>query len=120
MGIPTGRRRETLRMPPKRMAAVAVQLQSGKPQPVMTIRVPGGLYIPAGLNLQIDDGKVQVVALQTCDQQGCYAEMQIGAELLAALKSGKRLLITCQNAARNKFVLPLALDNFADTFQKIQ
>jgi invasion protein IalB len=102
------------------VAAVAVQLQSGKPQPVMTIRVPGGLYIPAGLNLQIDDGKVQVVALQTCDQQGCYAEMQISAELLAALKNGKRLLITCQNAARNNFVLPLALDNFADTFQKIQ
>jgi invasion protein IalB len=46
--------------------------------------------------------------------------MQISADLLAALKSGKRLLITCQNAARNNFVLPLALDNFADTFQKIQ
>ena len=102
------------------VAAVAVQLQSGKPLPVMTIRVPGGLYIPAGLNLQIDDGKAQVVPLQTCDQQGCYAEMQISADLLAALKSGKRLSITCQNAARNNFVLPLALDSFAGAFQKIQ
>jgi hypothetical protein len=28
--------------------------------------------------------------------------------------------ITCQNAARNSFVLPLALNNFADAFQNIQ
>jgi invasion protein IalB len=102
------------------VAAVAIQLQSGKPQPVMTIRVPGGLYIPAGLSLQIDDGKAQVLPLQTCDQQGCYAEIQVSADMLAALKSGKRLSITCQNAAKNNFVLPLALDNFADAFQKIQ
>jgi invasion protein IalB len=102
------------------VAAVAVQLQSGKREPVMNIRVPGGLYLPAGLNLQIDDGKAQVVPLQTCDQQGCYAELQINADLLAALRSGKRLSITCQNAARNNFVLPLALNNFADAFQKIQ
>jgi invasion protein IalB len=102
------------------VAAVAVRLQSGKPQPMMTIRVPGGLYIPAGLNFQIDDGKAQVVPLQTCDQQGCYAEMEIGPDLLAALKSGKQLSITCQNAARNTFVLPSALDNFADAFQKIR
>jgi hypothetical protein len=39
------------------VAAVVVKLQSGKHEPVMTIRVPGGLYLPAGLNLQIDDGK---------------------------------------------------------------
>jgi invasion protein IalB len=102
------------------VAAVVVKLQSGKHEPVMTIRVPGGLYLPAGLNLQIDDGKAQVVPLQTCDQQGCWAEMQISADLLAALKSGKRLSITCQNAARNSFVLPLALNNFADVFQNIQ
>ena len=102
------------------VAAVVVKLQSGKHEPVMTIRVPGGLYLPTGLNLQIDDGKAQVVPLQTCDQQGCYAEMQISADLLAALKNGKRLSITCQNAAKNNFVLPLDLDNFADAFQKIQ
>jgi invasion protein IalB len=102
------------------VTAVAVQSKPGTPQLVMTIRVPGGLYIPAGLTLQIDDGKAQVVPLQTCDQQGCYAETPISAELLAALKTGKRLSITCQNAAKNNFVLPLVLNNFADTLSKIQ
>jgi invasion protein IalB len=87
---------------------------------MMAIRVPVGLYLPAGLNLQIDDGKSQAVPLRTCDLQGCYAEMQISADLLAALKGGKRLSIICQNLAEKDIILPLVLDNFADAFQRIQ
>ena len=102
------------------VAAVAVQLQSGKREPAMNIRVPSGLYLPAGTQYSNRRWEGSVIPLQTCDQQGCYAELQINADLLAALKSGKKLSITCQNAARNNFVLPLPLNNFADTFQKIQ
>jgi invasion protein IalB len=102
------------------VASVVVRIQSDTRIPMMAIRVPVGLYLPAGLNLQIDDGKSQAVPLRTCDLQGCYAEMQISADLLAALKGGKRLSIICQNLAEKDIILPLVLDNFADAFQRIQ
>jgi invasion protein IalB len=68
---------------------------------------------PQGL---ISRSTMEKLRLSRCKR----VEMQISADLLAALKSGKRLSITCQNAARNSFVLSLALNNFADAFQKIQ
>jgi len=102
------------------VASVIVRMQSDTHEPVMTIRVPLGLYLPAGLNIRIDDGKPRPVPLQTCDPQGCFAEMQISSDLLAALKGGKRLSILCKNSAKTDLVLPLLLDNFTDAFQKIQ
>jgi len=102
------------------VAFVIVRLQPDVHEPLMVIRVPGGVYLPAGLSISVDDGKPQSVPLQTCDQQGCFAETQVNSDLLAALKAGKRLSIICQDAAKNKIVFPVALDNFADAFQKIQ
>jgi invasion protein IalB len=102
------------------VASVDVRTQSETREPTMTIRVPVGLYLPAGLNFRIDNGSLQSIPLQTCDVQGCLAEMQLNSALLAALKTGKRLSIILQNAAKNEIVLPLALDNFADAFAKIQ
>jgi invasion protein IalB len=102
------------------VASVLVRVPTDTRQPVMMIQVPVGLYLPAGLSLQIDDGKAQPVPLQTCDLKGCYAGMQVGPELIAALKAGKRLTMTFQNMAKTNVAVPLALDNFADAYQKIQ
>jgi invasion protein IalB len=60
------------------------------------------------------------IPLDTCGPQGCFAEMQISPDLLSALKAGKRLSITYQNSAKNNVVVPLVLDNFGESFQKIQ
>jgi invasion protein IalB len=102
------------------VAFVIVRMQPDVHEPLMVVRVPGGVYLPAGLSISVGDGKPQSMPLQTCDQQGCFAEMQINSDLLAALKVGKQLSIICQDAAKNKIVFPITLDNFADVFQKIQ
>ena len=102
------------------VASLLVRVPTDTHQPVMMIQLPIGLFLPAGINLQVDEGKPQPVPVQTCDGKGCYAGMQISAELIGALKSGKRLTLTFQNMAKNNIVVPMALDNFADAYQKIQ
>jgi len=102
------------------VATVAIKIQPNEHEPIMTIKVPGGLYLPAGVALQVDDGKSQSIPLQTCDAQGCYGEIHISSNLLAALRTGKELSLTFQNMAKTTVLLPFPLDNFADTFQKIQ
>ena len=102
------------------VAAVAIKVLPKEGEPIMTIKVPAGLYLPAGLNLQVDDGKPQSIALQTCDAQGCYGEIPVSSNLIAALKTGKKLSLTFQNMAKTAVLLPFPLDNFADAFQKIQ
>jgi invasion protein IalB len=102
------------------VASVIVRTQSETREPTIVIRVPVGLYLPAGLSFRIDNGNPQSIPLQTCDLQGCFAEMPLNSTLLAALKVGKRLSIICKNSAKNEIVLPLALDNFTEAFEKIQ
>jgi|HubBroStandDraft_2_1064218.scaffolds.fasta_scaffold239586_1 invasion protein IalB len=102
------------------VAAVAIKVQPKEDEPIMTIKVPAGLYLPEGLNLQVDNGKPQSVPLQTCDAQGCYGEIPASSNLIAALKTGKKLSLTFQNMAKTTVLLPFPLDNFADAFQKIQ
>jgi invasion protein IalB len=102
------------------LASVVVKTQPDVNKVIMFLRVPVGLYLPAGLELQVDDNKPQQIPLQTCDLQGCFAETEISSGFLAALKSGKLLSISCQNSEKRKIVLPLALDGFVEAFQKIQ
>jgi invasion protein IalB len=102
------------------LASMLVRVPADTRSPVVVVQVPSGLFLPAGLNLQVDEGKPQPLPLQTCDQKGCYALMPMTADLLASLKSGKRLTITYQNMAKSNVTVPLALDNFAEAYQKIQ
>jgi invasion protein IalB len=102
------------------VASVIVRPEPEAKKLVMTIRVPVGLYLPAGLNVKVDDSNAQFIPLQTCDVQGCYAEAEISPALAAALKSGKQLSIICQDTAKKQIVLPLTLDGFATAFERIQ
>ena len=102
------------------VAAVVVRMRPDAHEPVITARIPVGLYLPAGLTMNVDDGKPQSLPLQSCDQQGCYGEAPLTASFLTALKGGKQLSLSFQNMSRNNVALPVPLANFADAFQKIQ
>jgi invasion protein IalB len=102
------------------LAAVTVRVPADTRQPVMMVQLPVGLYLPAGLVLQVDESKPQTIPLQTCDVKGCYAGMQVNPELLSALKGGKRLTMTFEDLAKHNIAVPFALDNFAETLLKIE
>jgi len=102
------------------LASVVIRVPADTHQPVMMVQVPVGLYLPAGLSLQIDDGKPQPLVLQTCDLKGCYAGAPFSTDLLDAMKAGKRLVVTFQNLAKESINVPLTLDNFAEAYQRIQ
>lgn len=102
------------------VTSVTVRVPSDSHQPLLMIQVPIGLYLPAGLYLQIDKNKPELLPLQTCDLKGCYAGTQISAELLASLKAGKQLAVIFKNMAKNDVTVKLTLDNFAETYKKIE
>jgi invasion protein IalB len=102
------------------VASVFVRADPEAKKLLMAIRVPVGLYLPAGLSIKVDDGNAQSVPLQTCDLQGCYAETEIGPAMATALKTGKQLSIICQDPSKKQIILPLTLDGFATALEKIQ
>jgi invasion protein IalB len=89
-------------------------------QPVALVQLPLGLNLPAGAKLQVDDGKVSDLQIQTCEQRGCYANSAIAPDLLAAMKSGKQLKVSFQNMAKESITIPMPLADFAAAYDKIK
>ena len=88
--------------------------------PVALVQLPLGLNLPAGAKFQVDDGKTSDLQIQTCEARGCYANLQISPDVLAALKSGKQLKVSFQNLAKETISIPMPLADFAAAYEKIK
>jgi invasion protein IalB len=97
-----------------------IRVASDTRQPIAVIQLPLGLNLPAGAKLQVDDGKVSDLQIQTCEQRGCYANSPIPADMLAAMKSGKQLKVSFQNLAKETITIPMPLADFAAAYDKIK
>jgi invasion protein IalB len=97
-----------------------IRVASDTRQPIAILQLPLGLNLPAGAKLQVDDGKVSDLQIQTCEQRGCYANSPIPADMLAAMKSGKQLKVSFQNLAKESITIPMPLADFAAAYDKIK
>jgi invasion protein IalB len=88
--------------------------------PVATVQLPLGLNLPGGTKLQVDDGKVTDLTIQTCESRGCFAGAPIAPDLLAAMKSGKQLKLSFQNLGKETIAIPMPLADFAAAYDKIK
>ncbi len=99
---------------------VNIRVPSDTHTPVVLVQLPLGLNLPAGAKLQVDDGKVTDVQIQTCEARGCYASAAVAPELLAELKSGKQLKISFQNLGNESMTIPMPLADFSASYDKIK
>jgi len=102
------------------MASVSVRIPANSTKPVLMIHVPVGLYLPAGISLQVDDLPQTHFTVQTCDLKGCYAGEQLSDQLLNAMKSGTKLLVIFQNLQKKSISVPLTLGDFDEAYKRIQ
>jgi invasion protein IalB len=99
---------------------VNIRVPSDTHAPVLLVQLPLGLNLPVGAKLQVDDGKLVDLQIQTCENRGCYASTPIAPELLAALKSGKQLKVSFQNLGKETIAIPMPLADFAAAYDKIK
>src|SRR6202008_3248197 len=99
---------------------VNIRVASDTRQPVALVQLPLGLNLPAGAKLQVDEGKTVDLQIQTCENRGCYANLPVAADLLAAMRSGKQLKVSFQNLAKEAISIPLPLADFAAAYDKIK
>jgi invasion protein IalB len=99
---------------------VNIRVTGDSRSPVALVQLPLGLNLPAGAKFQVDDGKAVDLPIQTCENRGCYANLQIPADLLAALKSGKQLKVSFQNLGKETITIPMPLTDFTAAYDKIK
>jgi invasion protein IalB len=99
---------------------VNLRVTSDTRTPVILVQLPLGLNLPAGIKLQVDEGKTADMQIQTCENRGCYASMPVPPDFLAALKSGKQLKVSFQNLGKETIAIPMPLSDFGAAYDKIK
>lgn len=92
---------------------VAVGYLPEQENPVAAITLPLGIWLPPGLQLQVDEGKKGRVPLDTCVPGGCRAGIELDAEFLASMKKGNELKVTFGGGNRKPLTIPVSLQGFS-------
>jgi invasion protein IalB len=99
----------------QRLLTVMVQPGADN-QPALLLALPHGLFLPAGVQLQVDKGEAEKLVIQTADQNGSYAGTALETAMLDRLKAGSTLEVTFQSAQQQAVTVPVTLAGFSAAF----
>jgi len=96
--------------------AVAVYDIQGEPQKVVRFLLPLGFILAPGVRFSVDQGAPQPGKYAVCFPNGCFAEVPIKDDIIAALKKGTSLSISVQNQFAKEVVFQVPLATFGKVF----
>lgn len=99
---------------------VTIAVPGDSRQPVITIRTPLQLFLPAGVRIDVDGRNAQKLEFRTCDQQGCYVRNPISNATLDAMFKGLKLNIILENLNNQQLTVPMSLSGFTEVYGKVR
>ena len=104
----------------QRFLSVAVAIAPDTKKPNLLLQLPLGVYLPAGVSLQIGKDAAKTLPFESCDQGGCVAEYAVTDAELGAMAKGADLTISAQNLQKKSFTLQVPALGFAAAYAKIK
>lgn len=103
------------------MMKIAVGYVPDKEQPVAVITLPLGIFLPPGIELQIDGkGKVGRLPINTCLPSGCQAGVQLDEDFVGRMKQGSQMTVTFGNPQGKGVAAPVSLKGFTAGLQSVK
>jgi invasion protein IalB len=96
--------------------AVAVYDIQGEPQEVVRFLLPLGFILAPGVRFSVDQGTPQPGKYAVCFPNGCFAEVPVKDDIIAALKKGTSLSISVQNQFAKEVIFQVPLATFGKIF----
>ena len=82
----------------------------------LRVTLPAGVAQQPGVRITIDQGQPVARPYERCYANGCMADYESGAELVAQLKQGRTLLIEGVDAVGRPVTVTLPLTGFAEAY----
>jgi len=102
------------------IAQITIRVPQDTKKPVTMVQVPLGLFLPAGLSVDVDGDLSENFPFQTCNNNGCFVGFPIPDVMLKAMFNGGKLNLTFQNLNKKPVVLPMSLSGFTGAYNKIK
>jgi invasion protein IalB len=69
--------------------SLSESIQDKQKNTALTVLAPLNVFLPAGLDLSVDQGKNVTLQYRNCNNAGCWVQHLVDNEMLSALKSGQ-------------------------------
>ena len=99
---------------------MAVRIPPDTRKPVLMLQLPLGIQVTEPVTVQIDEGKTERLAIQTCAQNGCFLAAPASDAVIGALRGGKNLKVAFQSVAKQTVTVTMPLVGFALAYDKIK
>jgi len=99
------------------VASATIRRVTGDDKVSLIATVPVGLFLPAGMRVQIDNGKQYPIAYQICLANGCYGELDINDDFITALQGGKQLVVIAVDLQKKGHAFPMTLAGFKKVYE---
>jgi invasion protein IalB len=96
--------------------AVAVYEIQGDTNRVVRFLLPLGFILAPGVRFSVDQGAAQPGKYAVCFPNGCFAEVPVKEDVIAALKKGTAISISVQNQFAREVVFQVPLSTFGTVF----
>ncbi len=96
--------------------AMAVYDVKGDDKRMLRLLMPVALMLKPGFRYSIDALAPREGAFAICFPNGCFAESEMGGDVVKSLKGGKTLNVTVRNQVGNEVVFTLPLEGFGKAF----
>jgi invasion protein IalB len=100
------------------LVSVVVRPAADGKTAAMVVQLPLGLNLVEPIMVKVDNGPAERQAIQTCTNVGCFVAMTGSDKLIAAMRTGKDLKITVQDASKKPIDMSLPLLGFGLAFDK--
>lgn len=112
--------RAFVRQSGKLVGTITVRVPADTKKPVAMIQAPLGIFLPAGITVDVDGDMAQNYPLQTCNDRGCFAGFPVSDQMLNRMLNGGKLNIIFQFLDRKPFTLPMSLAGFTEAYGRIK
>jgi len=102
------------------IAIITIRLPAETRKPVAMIQLPVGLFLPAGLNVDVDGDMAQNFPFQTCNAKACFVGFPLSDQLLKRMHNGGKFNLTFQFLNKKPVTLPMSLEGFTDAYARIK
>jgi invasion protein IalB len=97
------------------VAAVLIE-PAGEPRKILRVTLPLGMSLQPGTRVIVDQGQPMQGPYVICFNNGCMADYEASAELIANMKKGQGLVVQGINGAGQAISLVLPLNDFAKAY----
>jgi invasion protein IalB len=88
--------------------------------PLMTVVLPLGLDLGAGLTVGIGEAEPAAVAFHSCEPDGCRARLHLAADQLAAMKQAQSLGLAFRSSDGPDMNVTVPLEGFAAAIGSVE